>query len=70
MSVQVVAGYNDTAFETVKDMFYSNFGPDDWDFIIVGAVRSEVENLAWRLEVCDSQVKQIGDQWVAVTYHS
>jgi len=70
MSVLVVSGYRDSEFEEYKDLFYENFNPDDWDYIIIGEDENEVKNMAWGLEVCDSEIKKIGSVWVAVTYHS
>ena len=70
MSVLVVSGYRDKEFKEYEDLFYENFNPDDWDYLIIGEDQNEVQNLAWRLEVCDSELKQVGSVWVAVTYHS
>ena len=70
MTVSVVQGYNDQGFEGVRELFYENFPPDDWDYIITGTDEHEVRSLASRLEVCDSCVQLIAGQWVAVTYHS
>lgn len=70
MSIKIICGYTDTEWETHSDMFYNNFNPDDWDYIIVGQDKQQVEDMAYKLQVCDYTVKNIGDQWVAVTYHS
>jgi hypothetical protein len=69
MAVKIIVGWDDPEFDTYKDMFY-NFTPDDWDYMIIGDKEHEVEWIAEKLYVCDFQIKQIGDRWVAVTYHS
>lgn len=70
MAVQVVNGYKDSMWDVVKDMFYANFNPDDWDYIVMGYDEQEVREMAQKMTVCDNDVKQIGVMWVAVTYHS
>lgn len=79
MSIKIICGYNDAEWDSVSDMFYENFNPDDWDYIIIGEDQHQVEDMAYRLQVCGCEVKSIKmvdpmtnwtvDQWVAVTYH-
>lgn len=80
MSIKVICGYNDEEWNSVSEMFYENFNPDDWDYIIIGEDKQQVEDMAYKLQVCDYEIKEIKtvdpmtnwevDQWVAVTYHS
>jgi hypothetical protein len=70
MAIKIVCGYNDPEWDSVKDMFYDNFDPDDWDYIIIGSNKQQVEDMAYKLQVCDYRVREINEQWVAVTYHS
>lgn len=72
MTIYVINGYEDPGFSKVQEMFYNNFTPDDWDYIIVGGEYDyfEVEKIARALKVCDYQIKEIGNMHVAVTYHS
>ena len=69
MSVKVIIGYNDPDYPIYQN-YISAFNPDDWDYIIVGDNKNEVENIAEKLYVCDYQIKQFIDRWIAVTYHS
>ena len=69
MTVKVVFGWNDPEFHIYENVFW-NFTPDDWDYMIIGENQYEVERIAERMQVCDYQIKQIGDRWIAVTYHS
>lgn len=80
MSVKVITSWNDEDFSEVSDMFYNNFTPDDWDYMIIGEDLREVEDLAYKLKVYDYTMKYVEmidsmpnmkvDVWVAVTYHS
>lgn len=70
MAIKIIEGYNDPSFDSVEDMFYSNFTPDDWDFIIIGKTKTAVRKHAEKRFVCDYSMKKIEDNWVAVTYHS
>jgi hypothetical protein len=70
MAVQVINGYRDLMWKEVEHVFYENFNPDDWDYMIIGFNEHEVREMADKLTVCDNTVKQIGFMWVAVTYHS
>lgn len=70
MSIKIIAGYNDRDWENYENVFYENFNPDDWDYIIEGRDSFEVEHMAIKLQVCDYEIKQIGDKWMAVTYHA
>lgn len=70
MAIKIVCGYNDEEWDSVKDMFYKNFNPDDWDYIIIGSDEYQVKDMAYKLQVCDFEAKEIGLMWVAVTYHS
>ena len=80
MSMKVITCHNDEDFSEVSEMFYNNFMPDDWDYIIIGEDIGEVEDLAYKLKVYDYTLKEIEmidpmtnwkvNMWVAVTYHS
>ena len=80
MSMKVITSYNDEDFSEVSEMFYNNFMPDDWDYIIIGEDPHEVGDLAIRLRIFSYNMKEIEmidpmtnwkvDMWVAVTYHS
>jgi hypothetical protein len=70
MSIKIICGYNDTEWDSVSGMFYNNFNPDDWDYIIIGQDKQQVEDMAYKLQVCDYKIKEVGLMWVAVTYHS
>ena len=70
MAVKIIAGYSDSEWEAHKDMFYANFNPDDWDYIIIGDDEWCVNYLASKLYIYNFEIKQIGEQWVAVTYHA
>lgn len=80
MSVKVITSQNDVDFSEVSEMFYNNFMPDDWDYVIIGEDLREVEDLAYKLKIYDFVMKEIEmvdpvsnmkvDMWVAVTYHS
>lgn len=70
MAVKIIAGYKDLEFDSYQDLFYANFDPDDWDYIIEGESELEVDSMAMKLYVCDYQIKKIGDKFYAVTYHS
>lgn len=70
MSIKIICGYNDAEWDSVSDMFYENFNPDDWDYIIIGKDKQQVEDMAYKLQVCDYEIKEVGLMWVAVTYHS
>lgn len=69
MSIKIITGYSEPEWQDVKDMFYTNFTPDDWDYIIIGDSEYDVQLLAEKLQVCDYKIKLINNQWVAVTYH-
>jgi hypothetical protein len=80
MSVKVITRWNDEDFLEVSEMFYNNFMPDDWDYMIIGEDIREVEDLAYKLKDYDYTMKKIEmidpmtnwkvNMWVAVTYHS
>lgn len=70
MAMKIIDGYDDPEWESYKDLFYENFNPDDWDYIIEGNDEFSVDALASKLMVCDYDVKKIGDKFYAVTYHS
>lgn len=69
MAVKIIVGWDDPEFPIFENIFY-NFIPDDWDYMIMGDKEWEVEWIAEKLFVCYYTIKQIGDRWVAVTYHS
>lgn len=69
MAVKVIAGYDDPEFNIYENYFWA-FTPDDWDYMIIGESKSEVENLAEKLKIFDYTIKQFTDRWIAVTYHS
>jgi len=66
MSVTVYDDYD----SAINDVFFDNFHPDDWDYVLVGDDWSHVEHLAEKLKVFKYDIKFIGDQVWAVTYHS
>lgn len=70
MAMKVIDGYNDPEWDAYKDLFYANFNPDDWDYLIEGDSEFNVDYLASKLYVCDYEVKKIGDKFYAVTYHA
>jgi hypothetical protein len=70
MAIKIIAGYNDSEWDQYENVFYENFNPDDWDYIIEGDNESEVVMIAEKLYVCDFKTKKIGDKWIAVTYHA
>jgi hypothetical protein len=70
MAVKIVEGYTDPAWPEVKEMFYDNFNPDDWDSITIAKTRATVKRHAEKRMVCDYTIKKVGDVWVAVNYHS
>ncbi len=70
MSVKVIFYANEKDFEEVSSTFYDYFCPDDWDYIIIGNDENEVDGIAYLLHAFDYKVKQIGEEWMAVTYHS
>jgi len=70
MSIKIISSYEDPEWEAYEKMFYDNFSPDDWDYIIEGSDKCGVTDIAEKLYVCDFEIKQIGDKWVAVTYHA
>ena len=69
MAVKVINGWNDPEFPIYENIFW-NFISDDWDYMIIGDRDWEVKLIAEKLQVCDYQIKEIGNRWVAVTYHS
>lgn len=70
MAIKIISGWNDPEFSVYENYFWS-FTPDDWDYMIIGANKTEVETIAEKLFVCDYQIKELGkNNWVAVTYHS
>lgn len=70
MAVKVITGYKDPEWNQYEKLFYDNFEPDDWDYMVIGDTADEVDSIAYRLEVFDRKMKQIGDKFYAVTYHS
>ena len=70
MAIRICDGYNDPMFKDYEDRFYNNFTADDWDYIIVGKTKRAVEKHAKKRMVCVYQIKMVGDEWIAVTYHS
>lgn len=70
MSVIVISGHNDPEWEKYKDVFYGNFDPDDWDYMIIGYKSYEVTEIADKLKVYDVAFRKVDDLWYAVTYHS
>lgn len=69
MAIKIIVGYEDPEFPIYENIFW-NFTPDDWDYMIIGEKEWEVWMFAEKLQVCDFQIKQISDRWVAVTYHA
>lgn len=71
MAVKVISSYHDDGFEEVQDFFFNNFSCDDWDFILIGDKKHEVEKVALKLQVMESEgPKLYNDLWYMVTYHS
>ena len=70
MAIRICYDDNDPMFKEYEDRFYNNFTPDDWDYIIVGPHPFVVEMIAQKLTTCDYQIKIVGDEAIAVTYHS
>lgn len=58
----------------LAEVFYSNFNPDDWDFIVISDSKEMVDVVCNSLFVCDFDVKYVqlkGEHvWMGVTYHS
>ena len=69
MSVKIIT-YNDSEWQSYSDLFYNNFDPDDWDYLIIGDDKYTVELLAEKLYVFNYDMKEIDGRWTAVTYHS
>lgn len=69
MAVKVIIGRNDPEFSSYEDQF-QHFCPDDWDYMIIGDNRTEVEDLADILGRYDFNMLKFDDLWIAVTYHS
>ena len=69
MSVKIIT-YNDPEWESYSDLFYNNFDPDDWDYLIIGDDKYTVELLAEKLYIFNYDMKEIDGSWAAVTYHS
>lgn len=70
MAVRFVEGYNDPAWDEVKDRFYANFNPDDWDSITIAKTRATVKRHCKKRLVCDFEIRKVGDEWWGVNYHS
>ena len=80
MSVTVINSSNEEDFEEIGNLFYNHFSPDDWDYVIMGEDKNEVEDLAYKLQIFDYKIEPIPMKdpmtnwdivkWVAVTYHS
>ena len=70
MALNVIESYDDPRFAAVKEDFYSNFIPDDWDHIITGKTKAAVERRARQVVRLDYEIKRIANGWMAVTYHS
>lgn len=70
MAMKIISGYKDSEWSAYEKLFYDNFNPDDWDYIIEGDNEYDVDYMASKLYVCDYTVKQINDKWYAVTYHA
>jgi hypothetical protein len=69
MSIKIITSYEDPEFKLYENYFWK-FSPDDWDYIIIGENSHEVESIAEKLYVCDYQMKEFDNLYVAVTYHS
>lgn len=58
----------------LAEVFYENFTPDDWDFIVISDCKEMVEVVCNSLFVCDFDVNYVklkGEhRWMGVTYHS
>ena len=69
MSIKIISSYDDPEFKDYENYFWE-FTPDDWDYIIIGENQHEVETIAEKLYVCDYQIKEFDNLYIAVTYHS
>ena len=69
MSVKIIT-YNDSEWQSYSDLFYNNFDPDDWDYLIIGDDKYTVELLVEKLYIFNYDMKEIDGRWTAVTYHS
>jgi hypothetical protein len=75
MSVKIITSHNEEDFiGDIPNIFYNHFCPDDWDYMIIGEDRNEVDDLAYKLQVCTYELENIlfedgSSKWVAVTYH-
>ena len=70
MAMKIICGYNDPEWEAYSNLFYENFNPDDWDYIIEGDNEFDVVMIAEKLYVCDFDTQKIGAKFYAVTYHA
>jgi hypothetical protein len=73
MATRIITDYCDEEFNTIEEVFYSNFSPDDWDYIIVGDNAYTVDEIALKLKgnlATDYQVKEFSGSFIAVIYHS
>jgi len=52
-----------------QEMLYA-FPPDDWDYLIIGFEQELVDVVARGIYIFDYRIKQFGNLWAAVTYHS
>jgi hypothetical protein len=75
MSVKVITSHNEADFSgEIANLFYNHFDPDDWDYVLIGEDKNEVDDLAYKLQVYDYKINPIPFddgvvRWVAVTYH-
>ena len=69
MAIKIITGYNDPEFP-IYENYLGSFDPDDWDYMIIGENEFEVTELANKLKVFDSNIKKVGNNYIAVTYHS
>ena len=58
--------------DRVSEIFYNNFSPDDWSFIIIADDKDIAIKKAKSLHIhaIDIQVAKIGNEFWVVTYHS
>lgn len=69
MSVKIIVGYNDEEWESISAVFYNNFNPDDWDYIIIGKSEKEVDDISYKFMDTYREVEEINGLFWAVTYH-
>lgn len=73
MVTRIITKYQDKEFSKIENSFYSNFSPDDWDYIIVGDDVYDVDQIAFKLKgnlATNYEIKDCPEGFIAVVYHS